>query len=454
MKKIYLLAASALLMLAACSSEDVAPSGVANTNSNAPMAVGFDTYTASTTRSGEKDVMTTSTLQTTGFGVFAQQAETSYSSSAIMDFMYNQEVTYSAPSWTYTPLKYWPNETEADMHNATGHATSTDKDVVSFFAYAPYVDATPGSGAVTSAVITDKDNAATPADIDNVGITALTKNTDTGDPKVSYQIAYTPSKSVDLLWGVAPSGGLNYTAVNNEAISKAEGTPLLSLVKPSKDQKIKFLFKHALARIGMTVVAAVDQIAPGGTLDNNTKIYVNSVTITDAAATPTIPTKGDLNLNNTTANVAKWENTTIGGAIKLVVSGTRSPEANLNPELIGTGSSQGQPGVTTSEKNVIKNNKYFMLIPTPGTDATLDVTINYTVITNDANVQNTYSTTNNVITKRITLSSKTGSTTGFLNNKAYNLKLILGLTSIKLDAEVADWEVEGDINVDLPKNQE
>ena len=49
-----------------------------------------------------------------------------------------------------------------------------------------------------------------------------------------------------------------------------------------------------------------------------------------------------------------------------------------------------------------------------------------------------------VITKKVQVAFESG--------KAYNLKLILGLTSVKLDAEVANWVVGSTTDVDLPKN--
>jgi hypothetical protein len=52
----------------------------------------------------------------------------------------------------------------------------------------------------------------------------------------------------------------------------------------------------------------------------------------------------------------------------------------------------------------------------------------------------------NVIKKTVTVNSLT-------NNRAYNLKLILGLTSVKMEAEVADWQVDGSTEVYLPQNK-
>ena len=89
-----------------------------------------------------------------------------------------------------------------------------------------------------------------------------------------------------------------------------------------------------------------------------------------------------------------------------------------------------------------------MVIPTGNTEIT--VKIKYYVQTVDANLAASGSVDGsrieNVITKTIPVNLQ--------NNKAYTLKLILGMTSVKLDAEVADWEVDGDTDVNLPRNNE
>lgn len=442
-KSLFFVAAVSALMLTACSSDNEVTQTA--TQQAAPQAVAFDTYLTSTTRAYTTGVMTTELLGDPGFGVFAYHnaattsANGTYANTVGPNYMYDQKVTYGT-AWTYEPLKYWPNETTMDMHAVSGAATSKDKnDVISFFAYAPWVasstNTTPGT---------------------NAGINAIMANdVNDADPWIQYTVSLVPNQSVDLVWGVAPAGGLSYTAVNNNNISVGQGLPLKDLVKPSKDQKIKFLFQHALARIGFTVVAAVDQIAPGGNLDDATKIFVNSVTITDADndAPYTIPTYGKLNLNNPNAGVAYWTDQNYATRFSATITG-----ANLNEDL-----TTGHAGVTTTEKKVIAQSgsplkdQYLMLIPTPGAVGTFNVTIDYNVVTTDAALSTGNSTVNNVITKQISLntpSTFSPGVGGFMNNKAYNLKLILGLTSVKLDADVADWEVNSSTNVDLPRNEE
>ena len=422
MKKILFFAATALLF-AACSNEE----GTAPEVAQAPQAVAFDTYTPAATRAGKVGVMTTTTLQDTeanggGFGVFAVYSNNgTYSATLTPNFMYNQGVFYSASAWTYAPLKYWPNETANDSQSPA--ATSAAKDYLSFFAYAPYVSDATGA---------------------TEGITGLSNNDYAGYPYVDYTVAALPENSVDLLWGLAPSGGLSYTAVDGNDISVAEGLPLKDLLKPSKDQKIKFLFKHALARIGFSVVGAFDQISAGGEKDANTKVTVKEIEISGAD----FGKSGRLILNNNGAGVANWTNITTQGNTNAVFTIGNDV---LNTEIKDGGdvAFATQPvGVTAAEKNVFADaTKYFMVIPTGNTNITVKIT--YYVQTKDAKLAASGSVdgsrVENVITKTIPVD--------LVNNKAYNLKLILGLTSVKLDAEVADWEVDGSSEVNLPQNK-
>lgn len=583
-KSLFFVAAASALMLTACSSE----SDVVQNTTQQPQAtvqqqaVGFDTYlagtTASTTRAGATGVMTTSTLQTTGFGAFATLSDNGdYASTIGPNFMYNQEVTYANPGWAYTPLKYWPNETTADMYNATGHATATELDKLSFFAYAPYVSSTTGT----------------------YGITGMSANNATTDPTVDWTYSTDPDQNVDLLWGVAPAG-FSYTNVNGSTTSVPVGMPLKDLVKPDKDQKIKFLFQHALSRISLSVVSAIDQIAAGDdagtfTSDPTTKVLIKSVTVTG-----TLGTTGTLNLNNTTtgANIANWTNTpadatfnitpgnyflapdlrydatTISGITAATPTKTFADlnsgvlpseqtllSANGDPNKTVTGTPNfaygkvyyvnagtGDKGYVIAEAtaesangftynstldvytqvqktgDVVKLNgysahrykitattatgtsvadtkyykltsgteaggdavytyettgddstpipadcytlavsdlgvatdyasgtyytgvipRYFMVIPTGPTD--INVNIVYAVVTKDDKLNGTISNVENNITKTVNVDLK--------NGKSYNLKLILGLTSVKLDATVADWKVDGSTEVDLPQNAE
>ena len=354
-KNLFLMAAASALMLTACSSENDVLQNAAQSQQQTVVnrAVGFDIYTpaaTNVTRAGLTGTMTTNRLQREqakggGFGVYAfltedtddDAAASTYESKRpgsgayIPNFMVNEMLLWNNTNlgWYYNPLKYWPNETNKDSQNtnATMEDPSSKKhlDRLTFFAYAPYVSSDDGSGTGITK-ITDEDGQLGGAN--TVDPTIAWKAT-TSDADVN------PDEGVDLLWGVAPAGGLSYTAVNGTTVTVDEGKPLIDMIKPDVNTSMKFLFNHALARFGFTVVAAVDQVSPGGELDPNTKITINKLKITGPFGST-----GELNLNNgTNANVANWtkiNSTTItdGGAKiisplqELILQGQYQPDGD------------------------------------------------------------------------------------------------------------------------------
>lgn len=431
MKQKFFIGSLALLaLMASCSSSNDDLNRGATQENNIPVTFSSYLGKTATSRAGAAGVQTTSTLATNGFGLFAYYTDnSSYGTSSTPNFMYNTKVTGTptdAPtSWTYSPLRYWPNETGKDGNGATSEGT----DHLTFFAYAPYVTpADNGKGAIDGAT---------------EGITALTSNATAGDPKVSYTVAADPSKSVDLLWGV--SNTASWENVTGTALTLTEGLPYLNLIKPKTGQNVSLNFKHALSRLGLTVQGAFDQVSAGGTL-TNAKITVAKVEITGDA----FADKGVLNLNNTDAGVPKWE--TIDGAstLSLTLDGD-----NLNTTIKDDGdkkaAEQTATGVTNTATNLLKDNTYFMFIPGTATaDKPLKVKITYYTTTDDANLAKGYSRVENVITKSISATDGLG----FEAGKAYTLNLVLGMTSVKVTASVADWTDGSSTQVDLPINVE
>ncbi len=122
MKKELFISVLAVAGLASCTSSN---DGMEELLKGRP--VGFDTYVS--TKGVSTDI---ETLKTGGFGVFAYhhvaigQTEAEWDGTGTPNFMNNQKVTYSSPMWVYSPVKYWPNNSN---------------DRVSFLAYGPY-DAT------------------------------------------------------------------------------------------------------------------------------------------------------------------------------------------------------------------------------------------------------------------------------------------------------------------------
>lgn len=430
-QRLFIGSLATLALMASCSSSNDDLNGGATHENNVPISFSSYLGKTATSRAGATGVQTTSTLATNGFGLFAYYTDnSSYGTSSTPNFMYNTKVTGTptdAPtSWTYSPLRYWPNETGNDGNGATSEGT----DHLSFFAYAPYVEAKASTGAVTE---------------NTVGITALTKNSDAGDPKVSYTVAADPAKSVDLLWGV--SNTATWDNVTGTALTLTEGMPYLNLIKPKTNQNVSFNFKHALSRLGLTVQGAFDQKDPGGTL-KDAKITVAKVEITGDA----FAAKGVLNLNNTTAGEPLWDTSAAdAGKLSLTLEGN-----NLNDKIKDAGDGKKaaeQPdGVTATSQNLLKDNTYFMFIPGTATaDKPLKVKITYYTTTDDPNLATGYTRVENVITKSI---SAADPGLKFEAGKAYTLNLVLGMTSVKVTATVADWDTGSSTQVDLPINVE
>lgn len=434
MKQKFFIGSLALLaLMASCSSSNDDLNGGATQENNIPVTFSSYLGKTATSRAGKAGTITTdganstTSLQTEGFGLFATYTDNAeYTAATGPNFMYNTKV--STKDWTYSPLRYWPNETSTTNADGKG-ATSEGVDRLSFFAYAPYVEATATTGAVTE---------------NTVGITALTANNVTTDPKVTYVVADDPSKSVDLLWGVVPAGTTKWSNVTGTDIDIAEGKPYLNLIKPNTTQKVNFNFRHALAKLGLKVVGAFDAVT-GGTKDAATKITVASVTIEGKGFKKTAV----LNLNNTTANEPLWEAVKDAGDITLTVS-----DANLNSKIKDSGQDEAQTvdGVTETAQDLLNSDatsaqKAFMIIPSSAADKSLKVTIDYYVNTTDASLAKGYSRVENKITKTIT---------GFAPEagKNYTLLLSLGMTSVKVSATVADWTDGSSTQVDLPINVE
>lgn len=142
------------------------------------------------TRAG---VITNGNLASMGvFASYTGQGNWSASSSK-PDFMYNQPVNKSGGSWTYSPVKYWPN---------------TVGDKISFFAYAPHTDKVSG-------------------------LTVATGNTTVGYPKLNYTVPAAAASQTDLLAAVPK---LNLTKGDNVAFRMGHAlTHVLFRLKTTSD---------------------------------------------------------------------------------------------------------------------------------------------------------------------------------------------------------------------------
>lgn len=481
MKKTFLaITALAAMLFAGCtSSDELTTLESIKTADNTPTPVQFGTYMGRVeTRGGNGGDIIASTSGTYksaeyvlnelgGFGVFAYHTEgTAWSnsqSSFASNFMYNQlvvattsgagtsESPYGVTNWTYTPIKYWPNEysTSEVGGGATG-ANNYGK--ISFFAYAPYVEASDVSTGAVSA--------------NTYGITAFKGNTAMESPKVQYKLAPDgSSKFVDLLWGIQTKGATPAEDTYNTDMTKNDSRLVndANASTANKDGKVRFLFKHALTKIagslGLKIVYDIDGIGTGetgaGSDDANSLVTVNSITIKNVKNKVIKEGWFDLATGDWTANNVTGEsedgsyinlNFTIAGTAPSIKLNTQIAEPTSLPTNDGsTGwkvSSESFDGVRAATAKNIYNAEADPIFLIPGDeDQQLKVTIDYNVRTYDNKLPSeggmgaTCEKHNQIITNTVTLP-----TSLLKSNKKITLVIHLGLTSVKFAAAVDSWE--------------
>lgn len=408
MKQFFLLAATAAFILTSCAKIDNVQTV---TEKGTPVA--FGVYVPKTKAGAAGQTTTTSIKRTEanegGFGVFAYYTDNAtYGGTTKPNFMYNQGVFWntSTSKWEYDPIKYWPNE------YGTG-ANSEGTDRVSFFGYAPYVSSASG----------------------DYGIKAMSAKTATGDPTITYAIDPTPSTAVDLCW----------------AVNSATGLPWTDQTKQTTTGTVAFLFKHALARFNVNVRGFFDAVRESdgqistAEIDSKTKITIEKIEITG-----TFAPSGVLNLNNDEANKAKW---TPADAAETTLTIPRTDIAeSLRATENGESTFPSIAGVTKTNVNVFTgaapakaDATYYTFIPTTAS-TTLNVKITYYVTTQDAKLDGGLICVKNVINKDIAFAS------GFACGLNYNLNIVLGMTTVKLEATVSDWADPSNVDIDLPVN--
>ena len=436
-------AAAVVVSMVSCSSEaDFDNTNTTDSNKQESVAtpVNFGSYLAQSksnlSRAGEAtpsssaSEMTTDELKSKGFGVVAYYTKTTpYSAgqnTTEPNFMYNTRV--SGSSWTYSPVMYWPNGGQTE-----GATPGEGTQYLSFFAYAPYKE-----------TFGDK------------GITALSSNSTAGDPTVSYTLGASGADA-DLLWGTAGENGNTTSGAkqNGTTFSGAKAAVNANLSKMKVDGKVKFNFKHALAKFGGTgtsadgktglqVVADIDNgtAVTGGTLNGEeTKITVKSIKIesvnSDGSKDKSIATSGTLNLatgvwTTTDANMGKIDYEINSKAVTATQGATtQTMNTTIAEPASVTGWDALPTGVTTDAQSVYTEETPLLIIP-DGNDHTLRISIDYIVRTKNASLHKGYTEVEQSFYKDLTLKSVS------LNAK-YNLLIHLGLTSVKFDATVSDW---------------
>lgn len=484
MKKLLFITASALALLASCSSETDSTSTICPNPQTASDAIAFGTYLSkgTNTRAGATgSINTTDALKkSTGFGVFAYYTQDKDYDAAgetqTPNWMYNQKVAWdnTQSDWMYSPLKYWPNDNgTADDKGATGTTTSK----VSFFAYAPFAgnesDGTIPEGEKTS------------------GITAFSANNAAGHPTVTYRLSK-DGKEVDLLWGTAPANKKYETVTGTDVtvnkVSDAALAPTnINIQKLKTGGKVAFLFKHALAKFGgsnettktkpdgtpetVTTTNGLqvkldidkDRAITGGDKDPATKVTIKTIEIQNSNATGTVE---DLNGDGTADDNDKivsggtfdlatglWTplteyididhtitspGSTTGKGSETERSSATIADALAEPATVATGTAGWDAlpdGVTTKAQNVYKEESN-PLVFIPGTKPSFKITVAYVVRTKDAHLAKGYTEAVQKITHNVAFQD------AVQVNKKYNLLIHLGLTSVKFEATVSNWDLD------------
>lgn len=424
MKKYFYFAIAAVAALASCSSDDATTeNGVAQM---ANEGINFGVYTPSVTRS---TIETNETVKNHGFGVFAfsqmQEPINTYSKANYQpNFMYNQKVTYNGTAWTYEPIKYWPNN---------------DKALVSFYAYAPYFDEFNQDKYTFTPESNDYSKENTTIDEKNV---RLVLGYDAMGPAIEYTRSSIATEGVDLLWG-AQKGSTDPKAP-------------VDLEKQKIDEKIEFMFKHAMSRLHFNVQVWGDEYSvnnPDTTnsnheIDQNTTIKIKKVELVG-----NFWNTGTLRLYD---GVWKHEKGDVSNLVfeegaghfsAAVEAGLKGTDAQQEIDLlVGTG--MNADGTMLDDAQI---NNFVMVMP--GTKFYIQIT--YDVITVDPTNPKNNSTVTNVVKTTDLNAVAEGAVDGMYTleqGKAYNFHLNIGLTTVKFDAEVEKWEVITN-EVALPENK-
>lgn len=381
MKTYHLLATAAVLLLAGCSQNEIT-----EISPDANPAVAFDMYTGAQTKGTVTDNGTGTTgikNTTTGFGILAYYTDKNNWNAAgsfTPNFMWNQQVTYQASAWKYTPVKYWPK---------------TESDKISFFAYAPY-SATPSGASPTNGIV-------------------LPTNTATTKPTITFTLNGTASSMVDLVAGYQKDIQKRTTAVSftlAHLLSKVEFQAKLDASITTNSQTHVFITGM---RILGTATYGSDQNASG---TNSASKFYSTATYDWSAGT--------------------WDYTTTTPTKQATAYPINSVMDLKAANAGGYKTSSVEVAQAGTVQKLFKSNEYLFLIPpadATGISAATDVRVqvDYDIVT----VDNKLSAGHSKTSASATISLPNGT---LQRAKAYTYILTIGLDEVKVSATVSDWD--------------
>ncbi len=354
--------------------------------------IGFDTYVGRDAVS-RADVITEDNIGEKGFGVFAY-----YTGQKSFDD-YMTGASNKNPNFMNNEHVYWITNVSPYRWDYTPgkYWPNNDGDKVSFFAYAPYIEGT------------------------TLG----------NDQTIKFTVASDIENQVDLLWN---------------RISALDKT------KPSDNNKVKFTFAHALARIGLAAKCSKN-------VWYNTKVYIDKIMLTGSEPTynkdaqkwvydNAFHKSAKLSLNPTSeTTTAQWTEKSTNNKLSFTWEWT------TNPPVLDVNNS-------ATAQSLTDGSQYAMVIPQNfRTDADGDgnvdntdqlyVFVQYRVVTpltvNESdNMDSTNGKTEvtNCISNAININFEPG--------KAYTLNLVLDMDWIELEPESVDGWDPVTSNEDVP----
>lgn len=386
------LIACAALTVTGCSNDEInAPQQSQGNN-----AIEFSTYLGRNAQGSRGTETSTTSIQTSGFGVLAYYTEqANFADTNKPNFMWNQKVTYSNSAWSYTPVKYWPTKVD---------------DKVSFFAYAPYVE----NGKNT--------------------VIELSGKSATGAPTATITLPEDPSQTIDFVAAVQ----MNKTH-DNSATAK---------------NNVSFTLKHEMTRV--KVQAKLDKSVYSDTDDKHkTFVVIKNVTFNDkgqfykSGKYTFSTTDGERGTWTTTANASTSTYTLdLNGVLNtelITVDGAKGENHHSGNYEEGV---NGVRLVDDTAKDLFKDSEYLFLIPVSEnngdglTDGKATATIEYDIVTEDSKLAAGYSCTS--ATKTVLLPKGT-----LKQGISYNYIFTIKLDEIVLNATVNDW-VETTHGIDVP----
>ena len=232
------------------------------------------------------------------------------------------------------------------------------------------------------------------------------------------------TSQIDLLWNKSPK--LNLTKDNIDDV----------------DDAVKFNFGHALSKVGFTINAGVDLTTVGGTLAPETTIYVDKIEITP------LKNSGKLDLS---LGTAEWSS--LEGAQNYIWDYIYNNDGDtelMNNVLTGS----------VSEKQLNKESAYLFTIP-QALDQNFKITVTYRVFTEDDKLTVPKDGQRNLVPEKpnakgslVTnvMTAGLASINSFDAGKQYTINIILGMTSVKIDAEESPWVNGSEENVWFDNN--